>query len=83
MTIGLEHRKEGNGDAVFAATWADYPGSDVYRTFLGKTQTTNSAYAELELPLISPANAIPGVNELSLQAAGRTERYSVKTEPRV
>ena len=34
------------------------------------------AYAELAVPLVSPAMAIPAIRSLDLQVAGRAERYS-------
>ena len=35
-----------------------------------------SAYAELAVPLVSPAMAIPAIRSLDLQLAGRAEKYS-------
>jgi outer membrane receptor protein involved in Fe transport len=46
---------------------------------LGKRQTTQSAYVEVNVPLIGEANRLPFVRSFDLQTAGRREDYEVNT----
>lgn len=41
----------------------------------GKSQSVQSAYLELKAPIFSAKNARPGLQELELQMAARTDRY--------
>lgn len=81
LSVGLEHRKEGflQGNQWFH--YAGYPQDDSYRLILNQDQKTDSIYAELKLPFVSAANSMPGVRELDVQIAARTEKYSVTTGP--
>ncbi len=77
LTLGLEHRLEGIGNANRYAT---YPANSFYTTdeiYLGQDETVNSAYAEAAVPLVAPKNGIFGINRLDLQAAVRDESYSI------
>lgn len=77
LTIGLEHRKEGNGDAHLRIDYPMTPTENYHRVFYGQSQSTDSVYAEALIPLVSARNRIPAVYALDLQLAGRSERYSV------
>jgi iron complex outermembrane receptor protein len=82
LTVGLEHRKEGLKNGYTAPLYADQlpsPENRATTVLLGQDQSTNSGYAELDSSLIEPKRNIPLVNSLSLQAAVRTELYSVNT----
>ncbi|MBL8268642.1 TonB-dependent receptor domain-containing protein, partial [Steroidobacter sp.] len=54
---------------------------DSYQRLLNQEQRTLSAYTELKIPIFSKLNSIPGVRELDLQLAARTEKYSMITRP--
>jgi len=43
-----------------------------------RSQSVNSAYLEATIPLVSARNAIPGIQEMDLQVAGRWDDYTVK-----
>jgi iron complex outermembrane receptor protein len=81
LTAGLEHRKEGYPDNTQYYTQSAGSGGNSSVTFLGKSQTTNSVYAELNAPLVTAANSIPGISSLEVQLAFRSEHYSVHTGP--
>jgi iron complex outermembrane receptor protein len=50
------------------------PGTPiVFRNF---DRDVNSAYAEVFVPLVGPANAMPGIQRLELNVAGRYDEYS-------
>lgn len=57
---------------------------DIFETIRGtvfytpwRSQDVSSAYAEAKIPLVSKANARPGLAELELQLAGRYDKYSI------
>ncbi len=79
LTIGLGHRKEGMDQSTVRALYDAPPASsNNYESIEPKqVQKVKSAYVETLIPLISARQKIRGVNELSLQAAVRTERYAV------
>lgn len=79
LTVGLEHRKEGYSDAGSYSIYPYQPSATFASIYLGKSQTTDSLYAEAEIPVISSANKIPGVRQLDLQLAVRDEAYTVNT----
>jgi outer membrane receptor protein involved in Fe transport len=83
LTFGLENRKEGYGDADTDNTVTDGAGNILSTssasTVLGKSQTTRSAYLELQAPIFSEKNALPWIRELNLQIAGRREDFVVHT----
>jgi iron complex outermembrane recepter protein len=77
------------GGAVKAAFGAAYRGegfSQSYLAFSGDSQTisgvpslsrrTASAYAEVFVPVIGDANALPGARRVELSASGRYDHYS-------
>jgi iron complex outermembrane recepter protein len=77
LTIGLEHRKEGTDNGTETTIFPLNPTSDETTTYFGQSQSTNSIYAEAELPVLSGKNAVPLVHSLDVQVAGRSERYTV------
>lgn len=79
LTIGVEHRKEGNGGSALTYEYPLNPENNSDIVFFGASQSTNSIYAEGLIPLIAPQNDLPLIDSLDLQVAGRSERYQVFT----
>jgi iron complex outermembrane recepter protein len=79
LTVGLEHRKEGFHTNTYTLVEPAVPANNGATIFNGQWEDTNSLYAEALAPLVTAKNAVPGVRGLELQAAVRTERYSVTT----
>jgi len=79
IALGFEHRREGYPTSTLNDNYQTSTTADTYTTFFGQSQSTDSLYAETNIPLISKTNAIPGVRSLDLQFADRIERYSVNT----
>jgi iron complex outermembrane receptor protein len=50
-------------------------GAPTYK-IVNNSRNIHTIFGELFVPLVSPANAIPGVNRLELSLAGRREDYS-------
>jgi iron complex outermembrane receptor protein len=73
LTIGLGRREERVIGGV--ADQRGYGRSD----YFPQSQRIASVYAEGLVPLVSPANAIPGVRRLDLQVASRFEDFSVSS----
>ncbi len=85
--VGAEHRRESLEDtrppfhgenpasSGLETTNNDFllhpPRPDVFGA-----RNVTSVYAELSVPLVSPANAVPLVNRLELNVSARNERYS-------
>jgi len=65
----LEHRSESLSETQ------EFESDQGIRTYPGRAQTVQSAYLELRVPVVSAANALPGVRELELQLAGRLDKY--------
>jgi outer membrane receptor protein involved in Fe transport len=79
LAVGLEHRKEGAPDVHTFGILPITVTSNSHFVFVGRSQSTVSLYAEVQVPVIAPASQIPAVRQLDLQLAGRSERYSVGT----
>jgi iron complex outermembrane recepter protein len=79
LTVGLEHRKEGFHTNTYTLVEPAVPANNGSTIYNGQWEDTNSFYAEALTPLVTAKNAVPGVRGLELQAAVRTERYSVTT----
>lgn len=77
LTIGLEHRKEGTGEAPYSTSYPLTPSNNLVVDYFGHSQSTDSVYAEARIPLVSPQNGVSGVKALELQIAGRSEHYTV------
>lgn len=45
--------------------------------FPARSQSVDSGYIEVKIPLLSEANSVPGVRLLEIQAAGRKDAYTV------
>ena len=79
LALGLEWREESMQDGLRSIVYPSFPARDQHILFLGKTQATRSAYAELNVPLIGERMNIPLVRALDFQVAGRFEDYQVDT----
>lgn len=77
LTALVEHREDQIGDGTGREFLVPMPGAPPVETarLLERTQTVDSAYLELRLPVFSERNAVPGIQELELQLAGRHDRY--------
>jgi iron complex outermembrane receptor protein len=77
LTVGLEHRKDGSHNSEFDTTDPLAPGSDQRQVYFGQVQSTSSIYAEARIPVVTAKNAMPLIQSVELQLAGRSERYTV------
>jgi iron complex outermembrane receptor protein len=74
MTVSLEHRRENLGDLLQVTP---YFGGSIVSDFNSRSQNINSAYVELDVPLIAEKNGVPGVHLLDLMLAVRHDRYAM------
>jgi len=82
LSIGAGSQQDGSGSGN---EYISYPERATYGAatsavttylyFPGQQERHESGYAELELPLVSKANAIPAVRGLLLQAVGRYDSF--------
>jgi outer membrane receptor protein involved in Fe transport len=79
LTLGIEHRKEGDANGTSSGFYPSTPSNDVNDGYYGLSETTDSAYAEAEIPIVTNKNAFAGLRSLEFQAAVRSEDYSVGT----
>lgn len=79
LTVGIEHRKEGFADSTYYLPAQLTPTATQINKYFGNTQTDNSAYAEIHVPLFGPENGRTLMRELEFQMAGRVDRYRVGT----
>ncbi len=79
LSLGLDHYQQGQSDGDVFQTYENYPARNTRVHGIGKRQTTNSAYAEAQIPLVAAANQRPLIRQLSLQLAARAEDYDVRT----
>jgi iron complex outermembrane receptor protein len=77
LTVGLEHRKEGFHDSNFYVVSPVMPANDQHTVYFGQSQSTESAYMEALVPLVTDTNAMPLLKSLTMQLAGRSEHYNV------
>lgn len=71
VSMLAEHR----GEKIPAVSFTTVQG---YPTVIAeRSQSTDSAYVEISIPLVSAAMQVPVVQELSLQLAGRADRYDI------
>jgi iron complex outermembrane recepter protein len=83
--FGAGYQREGSGNGYYETTWLmphSYFGEPAVNSvfandFAGLAQIDDDAYGELDVPLISKRNALPGVAQLDLQLAGRADFYKV------
>lgn len=73
LTMLLEHKVQSISSSSQTTYVPDTPPSVNY--FTGDTQTIDSAYIELNAPLVSEAFQIPGLYKADIQLAGRFDRY--------
>ncbi len=73
VAIGLEYRAEN----LETGTFYNYASTGTFRLYPPESQSTDSVYVEAKVPLVSAANAIPGVRLLDLQLSGRSESFTV------
>jgi iron complex outermembrane receptor protein len=65
----LEHRDENLSDGIF--------GDGAFTAlFPARSQSVDSVYAEIRLPLVSKKNAVPAIQELELQISVRHDDYT-------
>jgi len=74
MAIGAEYH-DNSFKQTLEATNVQASGAPTYK-FVNNGRNIHSIYGELFVPLVSPANALPGVQRLELSLAGRREEYS-------
>ena len=77
LTVGLEHRKEASNGGTTYNVYTANPDNNYERVDFPQSQSINSIYAEAVVPIVTSKNALPGLQALELQLAGRTEWYSV------
>lgn len=67
LVAGSEFRRE----QLDSASWvSDIPSSQT------QSRTISAGFAEIRLPVVGPANQVPGIDSLTLTAAGRLTHYS-------
>ncbi len=73
MAVGGEFRRDGlaSGGVDFSSGTTPSPDPDA-----SAHREVTAVFAELEVPLVGPANALPLVERLDLSLAARYERYS-------
>jgi len=77
LAMSLEHRKEGYPTNTEYSNYPLTPENNSAFVSFSQAQVINSIYAELQVPLVTPKNALPGLRTLELQLAERSEWYSV------
>lgn len=83
MALGANWRREQFAQSSDSFLSSATPRSSVP---LNYRRTVTSGFAELRIPLVGPANAMPGVQRLELSLAGRVESFSdvgTTTNPKV
>jgi outer membrane receptor protein involved in Fe transport len=86
LTLGTEIYTERLPQAYVGGTFPPLPPATANPTnqhsyFIGQRISTYAAHAEVSLPLVSGRNERPLLRALDLQAAVRTERFNVYTNP--
>jgi iron complex outermembrane recepter protein len=86
LTVGTEIYTERLPQAYVGGTFPPLPPANANPTnqhsyFIGQRISTYAAHAEVSLPLVSGRNERPLLRGLDLQAAVRTERFDVYTNP--
>lgn len=79
FNVGFEHRKEGTGDAVLDSYNTTTTANDTHLVYFGQSQDIEALFFESRVPIIVPAQRIPGIHSAELQIATRGERYSTST----
>ncbi|MFC3068888.1 TonB-dependent receptor [Phenylobacterium soli] len=74
VAVGYEGQRFTTQIGIFQGNpAADGSYTSSYRRF---ARNVNSAYAELLVPIVGPDNAMPGIQKLELDLAGRFDEYS-------
>jgi hypothetical protein len=82
LTAEIEQRQQGDDTGYIDSYWS--PGeaqpitttnSNSHSVYPGQGVIDKSVAAELQFPLVQRSNGIPGVQDLSLQLAGRLDNY--------
>jgi iron complex outermembrane receptor protein len=82
VTLGLGYRKEGMDSGRFTSfSPGAAPTENFDFVYFPQSQDVSSLYTEGLIPLVSAANRMPGVHELDLQLAVRSEQFSTKSRP--
>ena len=71
VALGVEHRQEKNSVNSLTGTHENPVGS-----IFAPTRKVDSFYGELNAPIVSDQNAMPGIQRLTLSLALRHEKYS-------
>ena len=79
LAVGTDWREESTDDGVVTLSYPNFPARNTETLYLGKSQATRGAYAELTVPLIGDKNARALLRKFDLQFASRFEDYSVET----
>jgi outer membrane receptor protein involved in Fe transport len=74
-TFGAGIEREEMHENLTESSWASPPGSTTSTRTPAALGRNLHGYAEVEVPLISGRNPMPGVAQLDLQAAGRVDRF--------
>lgn len=69
LSMMVEHRGEDMGSGLL------YARGILQSVYGPQSQAVESAYLELNVPLVSARNAVRGIEDLELQIAGRHDRY--------
>jgi outer membrane receptor protein involved in Fe transport len=77
LTIGLEHRREGSENGDYQQLRPADPARNSHTLYFGQSQSTDSAYAEALVQLVSEEKSRAGLRAFDVQLAGRSERYTV------
>jgi iron complex outermembrane recepter protein len=83
--LGAGYQREASEDGFDDAVWLvphfplgfPIPITGSSNTYSGLAQTDDDGYGELDVPLFSKRNALPGLAQLDLQLAGRLDYYKV------
>ena len=73
LAIGAGYRHEGYSGSNPIGVLGD---SDYTNNVVDVSRSVSAAYGEIAIPVFGPNNALPGVQALSLSAAGRFDHYS-------
>ena len=79
VSIGLGRYQQGLKDSVRNTVYDNFPNRNVQVQGLGKKQITQSAFLDLQIPIVGDANRFPLLRQLNLQFAARAEDYEVGT----
>jgi iron complex outermembrane recepter protein len=76
LAVGAEELRTQLGEAVDRANNSGGASSGTQYLTYNFSRTVNSAYTELDVPMVGREMDIPGVRELNVDASGRYDNYS-------